>query len=244
MKKFTCIIACILIASRLLAQDCARFIYMQTGKTIEMSTFNKKGDVEMKSLSTISDVTTSGSIITAKVATQVFDKKGNSLGTSNAKYSCNGNAVSVEMDYDAGQQTNTNMQIDVKQDNNTVEYPTTMQVGDHLKDGTSIMDFGNGKINSEITVKVYDRMVLAKESVTTPAGTWDCYKISYKTANSSTFKGEGADTLNKLTSAISKFALKFKKPAEPSETTIWYAPDFGLVKMETKNMMMELTAIK
>jgi len=131
-----------------------------------------------------------------------------------------------------------------------MEYPSSMQVGDHLKDASTQMemDMNNG-MTTVTTVQVTDRMIVAKENVTTPGGSWDCYKMTYKTTSSTAFKGAHADTINSAMSAMDKLRAKFgkfapKMPSNTSETTIWFAPGFGMVKMQSKNFMMEITGIK
>ena len=71
---------------------------------------------------------------------------------------------------------------------------------------------------------VYDRKVEDKEKVSTPAGSWDCYKISYK----------------------SKMSIKMMGVGIPvsMDGTEWYAPGFGVVKSVSKHGTTEITSIK
>ncbi|HEY4327010.1 MAG TPA: hypothetical protein VGN20_23690 [Mucilaginibacter sp.] len=252
MKKLSLIIACLLVASGLFAQDCSHYLYLQNNKTIEMTGYNKKNEVTSKSVSKISDVKTSGGVTSADAATEMYDKNGKLIGSSNTNYSCNGGVISMQMHIktnqhekqagDKEQGADMNIQVN-REGGGGEEYPSDMKVGDHLKDYTSQMMIGNG---ATATVKVTDRKVLAKESVTTPAGTWDCFKISYKSSMSTALgnpnAGNKADTTDKVASFLNK--LKLKMPGGNNEATIWFAPDFGMVKIETKNSRMELTAVK
>jgi hypothetical protein len=249
MKKLFLLIACLVVTSALFAQDCSHYLYLQKNKTIEMTGYNKKGDVMSKSVSKVSDVQTSSGVTTANVASEIYDKNGKLMGSSTSNYSCNGGVISMQMHINtnqnskqAGDKPGADMNIKVSNNGgNSEEYPLNMKVGDHLKDYTSQVMIGNG---AAATVKVTDRQVLAKESVTTPAGTWECFKISYKSAVS--FNGNSsagsADTTNKVSSLLGR--LKIKAPTMNTETTVWFAPEFGMVKMETKNSRMELTAVK
>jgi hypothetical protein len=252
MKKLSLIIVCLLAASGLFAQDCSHYLYLQNNKTIEMTGYNKKNEVASKSVSKISDVKTSGGVTSANAATELYDKNGKLIGTSNTNYSCNGGVISMQMHINTNQHakhpgdtvSGADMNIHVSHDGDGSEqYPSDMKVGDHLKDYTSQIMVGNGAI---ATVKVTDRKVLAKESVTTPAGTWDCFKISYKSSVSTELGGSNTSTNKDTTDKVASFLnkLKLRMPNVNNEATIWFAPDFGMVKMETKNNRMELTAVK
>ncbi|HZY39268.1 MAG TPA: hypothetical protein VFE53_21575 [Mucilaginibacter sp.] len=240
MKKILLLISGLIITLQVLAQDCTKYLYLQKDKTIEMTGYNKKGDVTMKSVSKVSNVNTSGGVTTANVVSQVYDKNGKLLGTSSVDYKCNGGTVSMQMHIEAGQQSKqpTTMNFNMSGDANG-EYPQNMQVGDHLPDHTSQMQMANGMTT---TIKVTDRMVAAKESVTTPAGTWDCFKITYKTSSSTAFNKGGSDSTSAATSPLAKLGLKM--PSSTSESTIWVAAGVGMIKSETKNSVLELTAIR
>jgi hypothetical protein len=112
---------------------------------------------------------------------------------------------------------------DVKADNIYMEYPTSMSVGDALKDASMHMDMENNGMKQSIDMEVFDRKVDAKEKVTTPAGSWDCFKISYK----------------------SKVRIKTMGIGMPMniEGTEWFAPGFGVVKTQSKHGGTEIVAI-
>ena len=105
-----------------------------------------------------------------------------------------------------------------------LEYPASMKEGDSLKDGIFNMDFkGNGGINGTVSVALTERKVVGKESMTTPAGTWDCFKITYH----------------------SKINIKIVIGIPINmDVTEWYAPGFGVVKTESNGGKTEIVAIK
>ena len=98
-----------------------------------------------------------------------------------------------------------------------------MKVGDQLKDGNLNMTLNNSGMVQTLIYNVTERKVEGKESITTPAGTWDCFKI--------TFKG--------------KMNLKMIIGVNLNmDGTEWYAPGFGIVKTQSKNGGTEVTAIQ
>ncbi|MGB8192458.1 MAG: hypothetical protein WCF67_11095, partial [Chitinophagaceae bacterium] len=82
----------------------------------------------------------------------------------------------------------------------------------------------NSGMQQTLTLNVTDRKVEAKESVTTPAGTWECYKISSK---------------NKIHVKMGPIGIPMNM-----EVTEWFAPGFGVVKTESKSGGTMITAVK
>ena len=225
MKSLTFASICIMLGALCNAQDCKQYYFFQNNKTVEMTIYNKKGDESGKNIYTISDVKTSGSETTATVNSEMFDKKGKSVVKATNEMKCNGGVMMMDMKMMIPQQTMEQYKTaEAKSEEVYLEYPAGMKEGDQLKDGSFKMTGQNGPIAFTLTLNITDRKVEGKESVTTTAGTWDCFRIASKT---------------KLTI---KMAINI-----PSnfETTEWYAPGFGIVKSETKGSgSTAITAIR
>ena len=63
-------------------------------------------------------------------------------------------------------------------DSENLEMPSNLSVGQTLKDGSVKVTASGSGIPMAITVNITNRKVVGKESVTTPAGTYDCFKIT------------------------------------------------------------------
>lgn len=208
------------------AQDCKNYYYLQSGKTIEMSIYNKKGAVTGRQVYTVSNVSGGSSSMTGSINSEMFDKKNRTIAKSQLEIVCKGGVMMVDMKMliPASQQEQY-AKADVKADKIYIEYPSSMKPGDHLKDATFNMTIDNAGVASSVNMVVSDRKVEAKESVTTAAGTWDCYKITFK---------------NKTNI---KMAIGIGIPMN-LDGTEWFAPGFGVVKTETKHGTTAITAIK
>jgi hypothetical protein len=84
--------------------------------------------------------------------------------------------------------------MEVKVETEDMHMPGSLKAGDVLDDGEMTMKISNqGFTFMTIKVKVYNRKVEAIENVTTPAGTFECAKISYdidtKVGIAAKFKG-------------------------------------------------------
>ena len=68
--KPAALIFLLFISLHSLAQDCRQFLLLQKGKTVEMSIYNKKGDLAARKVYQVSDVSTSGAVTTAVTLNQ------------------------------------------------------------------------------------------------------------------------------------------------------------------------------
>ena len=207
------------------SQDCRNYYYLQNNKTIEVTMYDKKGGTSGKLVYVISDVKTLGGTTAANVNSEVLDNKGKMVAKSTSTIKCSGGVMMVDMKMMIPMTQQEQFKLaDAKAENAYIEYPSKLTVGQQLKDGSFAMDIENNGVMQSMAVAVNDRKVEAKESVTTTAGTWDCYKISYK----------------------SKLSIKTMGINIPinMDGTEWYAPGFGIVKTESNNGGTAITAIK
>jgi hypothetical protein len=208
-----------------LAQDCNTYYFLQKNKTVEMTIYNKKGEANGKQVYTVSEVTNSGGNATATVNSEMFDKKGKSIAKGHSQIECQGGVMMLDMTMQLPEQQQEQFaKADVKADKIFIEYPNNMKAGDKLKDATLNMEIDNSGMKQSVNMVTSDRTVAAKESVTTSAGTWDCYKITYK---------------SKITIKTMGIGMPFN-----IEGTEWFAPGFGIVKTESKHGGTAITAIK
>lgn len=191
-----------------------------------MTISNNKGKESGKMTYTVSNSKKNGSSVTATINSEFVDTKGKTItkGTNNVK--CENGIMQMDMKVfiPAAQQeqmkSGTANASDVY-----LEYPSSMKIGDQLKDGQLSMDYeSTSGLKSSIEISITERKVEGKESVTTTAGTWECYKISSK---------------NKITSRIAGIGIPIKM-----DVIEWFAQGFGVVKTESKTGKTEITSIK
>lgn len=91
-----------------------------------------------------------------------------------------------------------------------LELPKNLKVGQSLKDVEIIMHIDSSPMKMTFKVNIIERMVPAEEHLNTPAGEFDCFKISQK------------------------IYLKAMIKIETS-TIEWYSYKVGMVKSETYN---------
>ncbi len=224
MKKIFTVV-CLLICVNMYAQKCSDYLFLQNNKTVEMTIYNKKGEENGKQIYTVSNVTNTGDVTTATLNSEMFDKKGKSIVKASNHIKCVSGVMMMNMKMMLPQQQAEQFgKAEATAEDVYIDYPSTMNAGDQLKDGSFSMDIDNNGLKQTINMSVTNRKVEGKESVTTTAGTWDCFKISYK----------------------SKMVIKTAGIGIPIniDGTEWYAAGVGVVKTQSKSGGTAITAIK
>lgn len=238
-----CLLVFLLMGTAGWSQDCTQYFFLQKGKTIDIGDYGKKGDSIGHQVFTVTDVSTSGNTTTGSLNSEMFNKNGKSMARTTGKIKCNGGVMMVDMKLmvppgpqgapkgpPIGPAIGPQPQgdpfgsSDVRADSVYLEYPANMKPGDVLKDANFNMTLtGNGPTKT-VNMVISNRKVEAQESVTTPAGTWNCFKISFK---------------SKVTAKMGPFGFPVNIEGEE-----WYAPGFGIVKTTSKNGSTMVASIR
>lgn len=190
-----------------------------------MTIYNINGNENGKQVYTVREVTASGATSTSTVNEEVFDKGGRPVAKSTNKVECTGGTMMMDMKmFIPAQQLDQIRNTEVANAVSYLEYPANMEVGEKLKDGQLNMNVITNGIITSIDMRLTNRFVEAKEKITSAAGSWDAFRISYH----------------------SKMKMKIAGIGVPvySEISEWYAPDFGIVKTETKSGSALVTAVR
>ena len=195
----------------LTAQDnCSKFYPMTEGVSMEYTNYNKKGKVEGISSYKVTETNTVGNTTNATMAINLKDEKGKEIYSTDYKLSCTGNMVTL--DYESllpSDMMNQYGDMDIEISGNDIEIPNDLSVGQNLNDANVTMKIGMSGINMNIAVDMLNRKVEKKESVTTPAGTYNCYVV------------------------YSENQSKMMMANQVYPSRVWLAEGVGMVKQET-----------
>lgn len=191
-----------------------------------MTITNSKGKESGKMIYAISDSKKSGTSASAKINSEFINSKGESVTKSENNVKCNNGVMQMDMktfippaqleQIKSGTASATDVYL---------EYPAKMNIGEQLKDGLFSMDYqSSGGLKSTLEISITERKVEGKESVTTTAGTWECYRITSK---------------NRIITKVMSLGVPITLTV-----TEWFAPGFGIVKTESRTGKTEITSIK
>src|SRR6266516_1071335 len=96
MKALICLFA-IGFAVNSKSQDCKNLYYLQAGKTVEITSYSKKGNENGKQVYTISDVIKNNNGATSTINSEMFDKNGKLIAKATNKITCDKGMVMIDM---------------------------------------------------------------------------------------------------------------------------------------------------
>lgn len=204
--------AFVLVAAHVFAQNntCESSYYpFKKGVSLELTHYDKKGKATGTSTQTVREIEEVPGGFKANVEMNSADAKGKNPQTANFDVECNGNGILVDMRSVMNPNAMAGMKdMEMEISGNALEFPNELAVGQTLPDGSLNMKASmNGLALMNMNFFITNRKVEGTETITTPAGTFDCVKMSQETEIKTVIK------------------LKFY-------TTTWYAKGVGMVKTE------------
>jgi hypothetical protein len=183
MKKYLLIsVIIILVVLDAYAQCSNPYYQLHEGTLIEIENYDAKGKAEGKTEIRVIDWNETTAGFKATIGYKIFDKKGKQAYEGDYTLECIDGAIHIDMSAfvpDESMQAFKDMELEMKMDQ--LEYPVELREGQILEDATFEMTAKNSPMPMNFTFIITDRKVEGKESVTTPAGTFDCFKISHTT---------------------------------------------------------------
>ncbi len=201
------------MAPALFSQDnCSQYYPMIEGSSFQYTMTNKKGKAEGVTDYTITKVENSGGGTKATMNMKLTDEKGKEIYVSDFSITCIGNGIKV--DYNSlvpsqmmKQYEDMGLEMDIT--GTDIDLPNNLSVGQELPDANVAIALKMMGMNMNIKVDQVNRKVEKKESVTTTAGTFECYLLT-------------EDNLSEAMGAKTTMQSK-----------LWLAEGVGMVKQET-----------
>jgi hypothetical protein len=192
---------------------------MEEGTSFQYTMTNKKGKTEGITDYSITNVENTGGVTTASMNMKFTDEKGKEIFVSDYKLSCTGDVVKIDYNSLVPAQMMkqyTDMGVEMEISGTDIELPNDLSVGQGLDDANVAMSIKMPGMNMNIKVDQLNRIVEKKESVNTPAGTYECYVITQDNVS---------ETMGVKQTMQSK---------------LWLAEGVGMVKQETYNKKGDL----
>lgn len=213
MKKALFLCTIILWATSFVtAQNCSKYYPMIEGATFEYTNYNKKGKSEGVAKYQVTNVETAGDVTNATMAIEMIDEKGKEIYKTDYDFTCTGNMVTI--DYESLIPSSMfeqyeDMEMDIS--GTDLELPNDLSVGQQLPDANVSVKISMSGINMNTTIDLVNRKVEKQESVTTLAGTFDCYVI------------------------YSDNMMKAMMVKQTFPSRVWFSEGVGMIKQESYN---------
>jgi len=167
--------------------DCSKFYPFTKGTSFQITSYNKKGKTVAVSNYAVQKIQKINNAKVATISVSLKDNKGKEIGSSSYHITCTGNEVSV--DYNSLMNSELfkqfkNMKYKISGKNLII--PNTLSTGQSLPDAGIEIKVNMGGFNMHITNSELNRKVIDKEKISTPAGTFNCFVITYTSKMKST----------------------------------------------------------
>lgn len=178
----------LVLGSSAVAQGCDAWFPMEKGISFEQKSYNAKDKLQGSSQMTVTESSEAGGISQATIAVKNLDKKGKALNEGSFEVGCKEDGFWMDMSSLINiDQMAQGMEASAEGDN--LGIPASAQSGDELPDADLTVSMSmNGMSIRNMKIHIYDRKVEGFETITTPAGTFECIKISQRSEMNMMFK--------------------------------------------------------
>ncbi len=161
-------------------QTCEGYFPLTKGAIMELTSFNDKNKPQTVCTTTIQTVENKGNDVNLTLHADIVDEKNKPVSKIDYDARCNEGSFFINMkSLISSDQLKAWESMTVKIDANDVSYPLNYTAGQKLEDASLKVDvFMNDMKMPGMTINVTDRTVVGTETITTPAGTFECVKIS------------------------------------------------------------------
>ncbi|MCF1191029.1 hypothetical protein LRR18_05480 [Mangrovimonas sp. AS39] len=196
---------------------------MKKGVEFETKSYDKKNRLESTTKNVITQVTNKGGQTVAVVHAVTTDSKGEETVNANYEMICDGDKITVDTitllkEKLSSSLSESNSDAEAKVSGTNAAMPNNLSVGQELPDSTMEMEIQSGSIKMDFGVKSFNKKVVGEETITVPAGTFDCVIIT-----------ENSETKMMIT--------------KKGTNKIWYAKGVGMVKQEEYNKKGDLVGV-
>jgi hypothetical protein len=208
MKSQILICLILFCYGRSYAQECKDAFYFSENKTITITRYDKNGITTGKDVGTVTQVTENGGVISANYNLVKYDVNNKIKENGHALISCNNGDLKIGFQVPDMENGTSNEAF--------FSYPANMKPGQALEAKMEMRIKGkvNGK-KTDVSFKIEDRKVWGQEKVSTPAGTYNAFKLSYN-----------MDIRIKVVGIGIPMKVKVLE---------WYSPGVGVIKTESFN---------
>ena len=187
MKTLFNLLVLVLMAIPVISNaQCNPYFDYQEGTTLKQTNYNPKGKVESSQQMKIVKVTPNGNGQTMLTDLVIYDKKGEQIMANQMEMICEDGVFKMDMSRFVPPGMDQMEGVTISYDGDNLELPSSLSTGQSLPDARFTVNIKSDNpalaaMMGGTNTTVSNRKVAAKESITTDAGTFDCFKITYNT---------------------------------------------------------------
>lgn len=184
MKKIAFLSLLSILNFGLQAQECSTYFNFTKGARAELTSYDGKNKVVAQMKYLISDFKPASGGFLLVIETETYDAKGNLLAKGESYGKCKNGGYSTEIRNISSAMIPKSADIKMNIEGDELVYPSAMKTGDKLPNASfkigAALSSGMNIMNA--TGDITNRKVEGMVTVETPAGKFDCQKITYDLA--------------------------------------------------------------
>lgn len=178
--KFLILVLTGSITASIAQNRCSDYYPFSEGTTSQITTYDKRGRTAAIVDYTVTAVSNTGGSEVAAMRSVVKNEDGAPIAETTYDIICSGTGVSIDSkSLISPQQFEQFEAMEYEVTGTNIEFPNNLEVGQALPDADMQMKINMSGINMNLNVGITDRKVTDLESITTPAGTFNCFVIEY-----------------------------------------------------------------
>lgn len=198
--------------------NCANNLYFRKGTIVNATTYDGNGKVLGLQTTKVTKVYSQDGATVSELDMNTTNAAGKDEKIIKAEYRCDGENLVMDMNFLRNSSAGTSVKA------SGLYFPLQLKVGQSLPDaGHTINISSNGK-DMKIKSEIKQRKVEAKETITTPAGKFEAYKISAIIEATTEMEG--------MTEAMKESMKEMQKRMGENRFIIWYTPELTILRME------------
>ncbi len=145
-----------------------------------MQNFNGDNEIQGRSETYVKQVDKTANGYKATIALKVYNKDNEILSEGDYGMECDNGTVKMDLSgFVPAKSLMAFGNMEIKMEMTEMEIPSNLRAGQKLKDASLKISTVNSPITLSLQVDMKNRQVVGKETVQTPAGSFECYKLTY-----------------------------------------------------------------
>jgi len=168
------------LLSKTLAQECTSYYLLTKGANVEISLYDDKQKLSGRQEWTVRDVGINAKQTLATAAVVMYNGEGRELARADdITIQCADGQYSIDMRSLMMNGAPTGPAASGKSESAMALYPSSLQVGMTLPEANFTVDTSPAGFGIRVKMAIKDRKVEGQETITTPVGKFNCYRIAY-----------------------------------------------------------------
>ncbi len=187
MKLINCIAIVVTLTlglNSIFAQDCSKYFPMKENTLLEYTSYDKKDKASGKSTTEVVEKSENGGVVEVQIYNTIEDDKGEIVSEGSYYVKCENGKLYIDLSsrfqdvFQSVENMEESMNVEAEFSGTELMIPNDLNPGQSLPDANIEAQVSAGPMKLRTFVNITNRIVESKDRIETPAGVFDCFKIT------------------------------------------------------------------